>query len=139
MTQFQESLMDFAFQMGLDSLFSIVYCLNGPTNNTNLQLQMGYFLLFLGICHIWAHEFDLFSSLSEFLHFFETPERVIDFALLTVFLWIFDKFLNICFNGQDSIEDLFGSVGWEIAFVIDDWLVLFGFFLNFLKPSLNPV
>lgn len=38
MAQFQESLMDFAFQMGLDSLFSIVYCLNGAANDTNLEL-----------------------------------------------------------------------------------------------------
>jgi hypothetical protein len=52
MTQFQESLMDFTFQMGLDSLFSIVYCLDGAANDTNLELKTAYFLLFLGICHV---------------------------------------------------------------------------------------
>jgi hypothetical protein len=113
--------------------------LDGATNDTNLESEKMYFLLFLSIWHVWAHQLNLFSSFSQFLYFFKTPERVIDFTLLSVFLWIFDKFLDICLNGKDSVEDLFGSVGGEITFVIDDRLVLFGFFLNLLKPSLNPV
>ena len=139
MTQFEKTLMDFTLQMGLYSFLGIVDCLDGATNDTNLELCEMYFLLFLGVRHVWAHQLDLFSSFSQFLDFFKAPERVINFTLLSVFLWIFDKFLDICLNGEDSVEDLFGSVGREIAFVIDDGLVLFGFFLNLLKPSLNPV
>ncbi len=139
MTQFEKTLMNFTLQVGLDSFLGIVDCLDGATNDTNLESEKMYFLLFLSIWHVWAHQLNLFSSFSQFLYFFKTPERVIDFTLLSVFLWIFDKFLDICLNGKDSVEDLFGSVGGEITFVIDDRLVLFGFFLNLLKPSLNPV
>lgn len=37
MTQFEESLMNFTFQMSLDSFLGIVNGLDGATNETNLE------------------------------------------------------------------------------------------------------
>ena len=39
MTQFEESLMDFALQMGLYSLFGVIDGLNSATNHTDLNLM----------------------------------------------------------------------------------------------------
>ena len=77
-------------------------------------------MLFLRVSHIRSHELDLLSSISELFNFLKAPEGVINFTLLSVFLRIYDKFLDIFVDGKNSIEDLFRSIGWEITLVIDD-------------------
>lgn len=101
--------------------------------------RINYLLLLLSVRHIGTHQLDLLPSFPQFLDLFEAAGTVVDPTLLTVFFRLLDKLLNILFDGKDSVEDLLGAIGGKVAFVVDNWLVLLGFFLNVLETALNPI
>lgn len=90
-SKFQEPLMDFPFQMHLDSLLSIIDGLNGSTNLTNL-------LLFNYSQQVISHQVYLFSMLPQPLHLLQATRRIINLPILTKYGCLLHHLFNILVN-----------------------------------------
>ena len=132
MSEFEESLMYFSFEVHLDSFVGVADGLDGSADKTDL-------LLLLHGHHIVSHEFDFLAPIPESIDLFQTSGAFIDPTTLAELLGLRGHFFDVLVDSDESVEDLFGPFCGVRTLVVDHLLILPDLLLHIHQSLLDPI
>ena len=105
---------------------------------SQIWVRRSYLLLLDHRQQVVAHQVDLFPPLPQTVHLLQATRRVVDLPVLSEDRRLLHHLLDVLIDGEDSIEDLPGTLSGETGLALDGVLVFLGLLLGLLKTSLDP-
>lgn len=124
-SEFEETLMNFSFEMHLNSFLSVIDSLNCTTDLADL-------LVFYDCQQIVSHQIYFFTVLPESLNFLQASGRVIDLTILSKNGSLTHHLFDIFINREKPIQNLSRPFSGETGFVFNSRQIFLSFLLNFL-------